>query len=265
MVSERQPQGPRGRRPHRDLPVVGQPLRGRLQPLLPRQGPPRRRRPDLHPGPRLPRHLRPRLPRGPARPRSSCCASARRSSTASGKGLSSYPHPRLMPDFWEFPTVSMGLTAHQLDLPGAVQPLPAATAASRTPASSTCGRSSATARWASPSRWARSASPPARSSTTSPGSSTATCSSSTARSRGNGKIIQELEANFRGAGWNVIKVDLGPRVGRAARPRRRRRAGQPDEQHARRRSSRPTRSRTAPTSASTSSAATRGCARWSST
>jgi pyruvate dehydrogenase E1 component len=28
---------------------------------------------------------------------------------AAGKGLSSYPHPRLMPDFWEFPTVSMGL------------------------------------------------------------------------------------------------------------------------------------------------------------
>ena len=28
-----------------------------------------------------------------------------------GKGLPSYPHPRLMPDFWEFPTVSMGLTA----------------------------------------------------------------------------------------------------------------------------------------------------------
>src|SRR3954464_7988589 len=26
-----------------------------------------------------------------------------------GKGLSSYPHPRLMPDFWEFPTVSMGI------------------------------------------------------------------------------------------------------------------------------------------------------------
>ena len=26
-----------------------------------------------------------------------------------GKGLSSYPHPRLMPDFWEFPSVSMGL------------------------------------------------------------------------------------------------------------------------------------------------------------
>src|ERR671918_683996 len=26
-----------------------------------------------------------------------------------GQGLSSYPHPRLMPDFWEYPTVSMGL------------------------------------------------------------------------------------------------------------------------------------------------------------
>ena len=28
---------------------------------------------------------------------------------AGGKGLSSYPHPWLMPDFWQFPTVSMGL------------------------------------------------------------------------------------------------------------------------------------------------------------
>src|SRR5215207_4395120 len=28
-----------------------------------------------------------------------------------GKGLSSYPHPRLMPHFWEFPTVSMGIGA----------------------------------------------------------------------------------------------------------------------------------------------------------
>ena len=34
--------------------------------------------------------------------------------------------------------------------------------------------------------------------------------------RGNGKIIQELESYFRGAGWNVIKVDLGPRLGPAA-------------------------------------------------
>ena len=41
-------------------------LRGRLQPLLPRQGRRRRRRPGLLPGPRRARHLRPRLPRGPA-------------------------------------------------------------------------------------------------------------------------------------------------------------------------------------------------------
>ena len=32
-----------------------------------------------------------------------------RRETKCGAGLSSYPHPRLMPDFWEFPTVSMGL------------------------------------------------------------------------------------------------------------------------------------------------------------
>jgi pyruvate dehydrogenase E1 component len=32
-------------------------------------------------------------------------------SRGAGRGLPSYPHPRLMPDFWEFPTVSMGLTA----------------------------------------------------------------------------------------------------------------------------------------------------------
>ena len=31
--------------------------------------------------------------------------------------------------------------------------------------------------------------------------------------RGNGKIIQELEAAFRGAGWNVIKVHLGRAIG----------------------------------------------------
>ncbi len=53
--------------------------------------------------------------------------------------------------------------------------------------------------------------------------------------RGNGKIIQELEATFRGAGWNVIKVVWGSQVGRAARPGRRRRAAQQDEHHRRRR------------------------------
>ena len=83
--------------------------------------------------------------------------------------------------------------------------------------------------------------------------------------RGNGKIIQELESNFRGAGWNVIKVVWGREWDALL-------AQDVDgvlvnqmNTHPRRRSSRPTRSRTAPTSASTSSAPTRACARWSST
>ena len=66
----------------------------------------RRRRLDLLPGPRLARHVRPRLPRRPARR-----AAARELPPRAepGGGLSSYPHPWLMPDFWQFPTVSMGL------------------------------------------------------------------------------------------------------------------------------------------------------------
>ena len=47
--------------------TAASPVRGRLQPLLPRQGPRRRDgRPGVLPGPCRPRHLRPRLPRGPA-------------------------------------------------------------------------------------------------------------------------------------------------------------------------------------------------------
>ena len=53
--------------------------------------------------------------------------------------------------------------------------------------------------------------------------------------RGNGKIIQELEAFFRGAGWNVIKVVWGRGLGPAAGRRPRRRAGQPHERRPRRR------------------------------
>ena len=49
----------------------------------------------------------------------------------------------------------------------------------------------------------------AKSSTIWSSSSTATSSASTARCAVNGKIIQELEAAFRGAGWNVIKVVWG--------------------------------------------------------
>ena len=42
-----------------------------------------------------------------------------------GGGLSSYPHPWLMPDYWQFPTVSMGLGPDPGDLPGARDEVPA--------------------------------------------------------------------------------------------------------------------------------------------
>ncbi len=41
-----------------------------------------------------------------------------------GGGLSSYPHPWLMPGFWQFPTVSMGLGPDHGHLPGALHALP---------------------------------------------------------------------------------------------------------------------------------------------
>ncbi|MCI0413539.1 pyruvate dehydrogenase (acetyl-transferring), homodimeric type [bacterium] len=131
-----------------------------------------------------------------------------RNELASGGGLSSYPHPWLMPDFWEFPTVSMGLSPimaiyqarfmryledrglkkmgdakvwaflgdGETDEP---ESLGAITLASREKLDNlifviNCNLQ----RLDGPVR-------------------------------GNGKIIQELEAAFRGAGWNVIKVIWG--------------------------------------------------------
>jgi pyruvate dehydrogenase E1 component len=126
----------------------------------------------------------------------------------SGGGLSSYPHPWLMPNFWEFPTVSMGLgpimAIYQarfnryltdrgiVDLSGKhvwafmgdgecdePESLGAITLASREQLDNlifviNCNLQ----RLDGPVR-------------------------------GNGKIIQELEGTFRGAGWNVIKVIWG--------------------------------------------------------
>jgi pyruvate dehydrogenase E1 component len=79
--------------------------------------------------------------------------------------------------------------------------------------------------------------------------------------RGNGKIIQELEAAFRGAGWNVIKVIWGSdwdpllardRTGTCSSAWRRSWTARYSVQGG----------RAAPTSASTSSASTRSCSRW---
>jgi pyruvate dehydrogenase E1 component len=125
-----------------------------------------------------------------------------------GGGLSSYPHPWLMPDFWEFPTVSMGLGPIQsiyharfikylenrglkastggkvwaflgdgeMDEP---ESLGSITLASREKLDNLI--------WVINCNLQRLDGPV----------------------RGNGKIIQELEAIFRGAGWNVIKVIWG--------------------------------------------------------
>jgi len=122
--------------------------------------------------------------------------------------LSSYPHPRLMPDFWEFPTVSMGLGAinsiyqarfnrylhhrgiadtsgsrvwaflgdGEMDEPEAQGAL---TVAAREELDNLT--------WIVNCNLQRLDGPV----------------------RGNGKIIQELESLFRGAGWNVIKVVWG--------------------------------------------------------
>ena len=127
-------------------------------------GPGLRRRRDLLPGPRGARHLRARVSRRPAVGRRSSRTSAAR--RRPGGGLSSYPHPWLMPDFWEYPTVSMGLGPDHGDLPGALHAPPGRSRPGAARAIARCGRFSATARPTSPSRSARSRWPRARSSTT---------------------------------------------------------------------------------------------------
>jgi pyruvate dehydrogenase E1 component len=125
-----------------------------------------------------------------------------------GRGLSSYPHPSLMPDFWEFPTVSMGLGSltalyqarfnrylqnRQLD----------DTSKSRVWAFLGDGECDEPETLGSISLAAREELD----------NLTFVVNCNLQRLdgpvRGNGKIIQELEAVFRGAGWNVIKVIWG--------------------------------------------------------
>jgi pyruvate dehydrogenase E1 component len=131
-----------------------------------------------------------------------------RQEMAQGGGLSSYPHPWLMPDFWEFPTVSMGLG-----------PLMAIYQAR-------FNRYLEDRRLKKPSNqkvWAFLGD----GETDEPEALGAISLASREKLdnlifvincnlqrldgpvRGNGQIIQELEAIFRGAGWNVIKVLWG--------------------------------------------------------
>jgi pyruvate dehydrogenase E1 component len=123
-------------------------------------------------------------------------------------GLSSYPHPRLMPDFWEYPTVSMGLgpinsiyhaqflkylSDRGIDDTTDTR-IWAFVGDGETDEPETLGSISLAGReeldnltWVINCNLQRLDGPV----------------------RGNGKIIQELEAMFRGAGWNVIKVIWG--------------------------------------------------------
>ena len=127
-----------------------------------------------------------------------------------GKGLSSYPHPRLMPDFWEFPTVSMGIGPlnaiyqarfnRYLHNRGIVD-----TSGSKVWCFVGDGEVDEPETLGSLSLGARE------------GLDNlifvVNCNLQRLDGpvRGNGKIIQELEAVFRGAGWNVIKVIWGSR------------------------------------------------------
>src|ERR1700722_5170898 len=126
----------------------------------------------------------------------------------SGKGLPSYPHPRLLPEFWEYPTVSMGLGPLCAIYQGHVNRYLLTrelvdTSQSRvwcfvgdgeldevesTGALSVAGREHLDNLIFVVNCNLQRLDGPVR---------------------GNGKIIQEAEATFRGAGWNVIKVVWG--------------------------------------------------------
>lgn len=125
-----------------------------------------------------------------------------------GGGLSSYPHPWLMPDFWQFPTVSMGLG-----------PLMAVYQARFMKYMNARGLSSIGHRkvWVfmgdGESDEPESQGALALASREKLDNLIYVVNCNLQRLdgpvRGNGKIIQELEGNFRGAGWNVIKVIWG--------------------------------------------------------
>src|SRR5512139_2953867 len=125
-----------------------------------------------------------------------------------GGGLSSYPHPWLMPDFWEFPTVSMGLGPimaiyqarfnRYLEDRGLKEPNDSKVWAFLGDGETDEPESLGAITLASRERLDNLI-------------FVINCNLQRLDGpvRGNGNIIQELEAAFRGAGWNVIKVVWG--------------------------------------------------------
>ena len=123
-------------------------------------------------------------------------------------GLSSYPHPRLMPDFWEYPTVSMGLgpinAIYQAQFNRYLENRRLAdTSGARVWAFLGDGECDEPESLGALSLAARDQLDNLI--------FVVNCNLQRLDGpvRGNGKIIQELEAYFRGAGWNVIKVVWG--------------------------------------------------------
>jgi pyruvate dehydrogenase E1 component len=132
----------------------------------------------------------------------------RQEKSHAGGGLSSYPHPRLMPDFWQFPTVSMGL--------GPINAIYQAQF-NRYLAGRGFKDTSEQRVWAflGDGELDEVESRGALQLAANDGLDNLTfvvnCNLQRLDGpvRGNGKIIQELESFFRGAGWNVIKVVWG--------------------------------------------------------
>jgi pyruvate dehydrogenase E1 component len=131
-----------------------------------------------------------------------------RQEALSGVGLPSYPHPRTLPDFWEFPTVSMGL--------GPIAAIYQARL-NRYLANRGLADTSASRVWAflGDGEMDEPESITALSLAAREGLDNLTfvinCNLQRLDGpvRGDGKIIQELEGLFRGAGWNVLKVIWG--------------------------------------------------------
>ena len=125
-----------------------------------------------------------------------------------GDGLSSYPHPWLMPDYWQFPTVSMGLGPLQAIYQAHIMKyLDHRRIASRGSRKVWC--------FAGDGEMDE---PESQGAISLAGRENldnlvfvVNCNLQRLDGpvRGNGKIIQELEGVFRGAGWNVIKVVWG--------------------------------------------------------
>ncbi|HTM59285.1 MAG TPA: pyruvate dehydrogenase (acetyl-transferring), homodimeric type, partial [Burkholderiales bacterium] len=125
-----------------------------------------------------------------------------------GKGVSSYPHPWLMPDYWQFPTVSMGLGPIQAIYMARYLKYLEARGLAQTANRKVwvfCGdgemdepESLGAIGLASREKLDNLI-------------FVVNCNLQRLDGpvRGNGKIIQELEGDFRGAGWNVIKVIWG--------------------------------------------------------